>query len=403
MFAPLIKKVRIKYLNKLRVALFLVLTLSVLGIFLSYKTTSEKNLLSQSLTDKEAAVASLNTRVKNLLKENRLIASAAASVELTLINETLEKYQTVKDKSGSYKTTGVVVTTVESQLPTSVDLILAKKYREADTLLSKLDADLETALKAKQAADAAATAATKPKPTTSVSSCTNVPASGYCKLSVKTSNGTFTVYVIAGSISSVKTLTANSESCANNCPTKSLKTYSDENGGYAGMNGTYFCPADYSSCSGKVASFDFPVYNSNLAKWINEDKLFWNDRAMLAFTGSTAVFYPNANSYTTLAGIKAGIVNYPGLVHNGTKIVNNYPLSSSQLTKGTRGGIAVKGSTVYLVIASSATVVDFANVMLELGVTHALNLDGGGSAALYYKGSYKIGPGRSLPNALILK
>jgi len=37
-----------------------------------------------------------------------------------------------------------------------------------------------------------------------------------------------------------------------------------------------------------------------------------------------------------------------------------------------------------------------------LGVKYALNLDGGGSSALYLNGSYIVGPGRSLPNAVIL-
>ena len=169
------------------------------------------------------------------------------------------------------------------------------------------------------------------------------------------------------------------------------------------MNGTYFCPADYASCADKVASYDFPVYNSNLHKWLNEDKMLWSNRAMLAFTGGSAVFYPQANAYTSLGGIKAGIVNFPGLVQNGANIVGNYSLTSAQYTKGNRGGIAVKGSGVYLIIAKSASVPDLANIMIALGVTHALNLDGGGSSALYSNGSYKVGPGRSLPNAVILK
>lgn len=43
---------------------------------------------------------------------------------------------------------------------------------------------------------------------------------------------------------------------------------------------------------------------------------------------------------------------------------------------------------------------DLAHVFKSLGATHALNLDGGGSVALWF-GGYKVGPGRSLPNAVI--
>lgn len=45
---------------------------------------------------------------------------------------------------------------------------------------------------------------------------------------------------------------------------------------------------------------------------------------------------------------------------------------------------------------------DFASIFKALSATNALNLDGGGSATLYYNG-YKFGPGRNLPNAIIFK
>jgi len=39
--------------------------------------------------------------------------------------------------------------------------------------------------------------------------------------------------------------------------------------------------------------------------------------------------------------------------------------------------------------------------MQSLGAENAMNLDGGGSVAMVYNGSYKVGPGRNLPNAII--
>jgi exopolysaccharide biosynthesis protein len=41
-------------------------------------------------------------------------------------------------------------------------------------------------------------------------------------------------------------------------------------------------------------------------------------------------------------------------------------------------------------------------VLQALGVKDALNVDGGGTAAMYIGGSYKVGPGRLLPNAILL-
>ncbi len=377
----------------------LLVALSLLSLYFLTRTSQDSARNSKTLSSKEAQIASLSAQIKSVLKENDILRNEDTRAQLTLANNTLDKYLLVKDKSTSYKASGVDTTAVDAQFPTVVDQLLAKKYNDADALLSKLDIDLETALKAKQAADAAKKTTTS----TSSSTCSSIPSSGYCKTTIKTANGgSFTVYVVAGSVSSVRTDTGNSENCSDNCSTKSLQSYVSSNGGFAGINGTYFCPPDYGSCAGKVNSYDMPVYNSNLSKWINEDKMLWTNRAMMAFTSSGAYFYSQANSYSGLSGIRAGIVNFPGLVQNGQSIVGQYELTSAQNTKGARGGVAVKGSTIYLVVASSASVTDLANIMLALGVTHALNLDGGGSSALYYNG-YKVDPGRSLPNALILK
>ncbi len=67
-----------------------------------------------------------------------------------------------------------------------------------------------------------------------------------------------------------------------------------------------------------------------------------------------------------------------------------------------RGFIASKGSTLYIGIVHNATVGDSAAALAAIGTDQAINLDGGGSSALYYNGKYVIGPGRNLPNAVIL-
>ena len=49
----------------------------------------------------------------------------------------------------------------------------------------------------------------------------------------------------------------------------------------------------------------------------------------------------------------------------------------------------------------SASFADTAEVLKTLGLQNAMNLDGGGSTALWFDG-YKAGPGRSLPTAIVL-
>ncbi len=383
------------------ILIYIAILLSVLILYGEMSNRSVILSLKEIGGELNSEVSDLSKNIDNLTKENEALKKEDAKVQLRAYNEAVEKYEVVKEKSKDYKLQGVNVGSVGKKLDSVVDLIFGRKYSKADKLLTDLSKQLDTLLKKKKAADAAKKAKAAPKKP----ACSSLPSSGFCAFPVKISSGTFTIDAIGINLSNATAVTdtAISSNCTNNCATKSLQSYITSNNGFAGIHGTYFCPPDYISCSGKVNSFDFPVYNSRLKKWINEDKLFWSNRAMMAFTSSGAVFYPQANTYSSLSGLKAGLVNHPGLVHNGKNIVGNYSLTSAQKIRGLRGGVAVKGSMVYLINARNVTVAEFAKIMVALGVTHALNLDGGGSSALYYKGSYKVGPGRSLPNALIFK
>ena len=239
-----------------------------------------------------------------------------------------------------------------------------------------------------------------PKPT-SPPAVSGPPSSGYSRISVATERGSFLIDVVSVDMSAgvrMITDTANDNDCGDNCPVLSLADYVARNGGFAGMNGTYFCPVDYTDCASKKNSFDFPVYNTRLGKWINGGNLFWNNRSIIYSTGGSLQFQRNANSFG--GGLSAGIVNHPGLLDGGGVIADQFGLSDKQASKGTKSGIGIRGSVVYLVIARSVDMLDLAHVFKSLGATHALNLDGGGSVALWY-GGYKVGPGRSLPNAVI--
>ena len=69
-------------------------------------------------------------------------------------------------------------------------------------------------------------------------------------------------------------------------------------------------------------------------------------------------------------------------------------------SKGNRSFVANKGNSIFIGVVHSATVAESAHVMKSLGMENALNLDNGGSTALWH-GGYKLGPGRNLPNAIL--
>lgn len=253
---------------------------------------------------------------------------------------------------------------------------------------------------------------TTPKPVPTVTSTvkpTSIPVSGppgagYSTITVATEKGNFSVSVLSIDLGSARVVTdtGNDSDCGNDCTVMPLGDYVARNGGFTGVNGTYFCPAEYPDCAGKKNSFDFPVYNSRLSKWINGGNLFWDGRAIMYFDGGGAHYLQNANSFG--GGLTAGIVNYPGLVSGGQVQIddNQSGLSDKQKAVGTKVGIGVKGTkNVMVVIGRGVNMQQFAYVFKALGADGALNLDTGGSVALFYNGRYMAGPGRNLPNAVI--
>lgn len=247
----------------------------------------------------------------------------------------------------------------------------------------------------------------KPKATSAPSTSSSSDGYGsYSRQTVSTSRGAFTVDIITTDLnnSAVKivTDTAASSECANNCPTKSLSSYYSSNNGFAAINGTYFCPTDYASCAGQTGSYFWRIFNSNLHYFINANNSYTDNDPILVFTtGNTAHFYRQASSFSAGSSTQAAIAGAE--IVYGNQVSYNYDRldDKQKYTKSNRGALGIKGSTVYGVVGRSATVIDMAYVMQALGVDAALNLDGGGSSALMYNGSYKVGPGRSLPNAII--
>ncbi|MEW9702006.1 stalk domain-containing protein [Paenibacillus sp. SI8] len=78
------------------------------------------------------------------------------------------------------------------------------------------------------------------------------------------------------------------------------------------------------------------------------------------------------------------------------------PLVTSQANVRSFAGVDENGRLVMGTISYS-TIEQMANVLQQAGMTDAINLDGGASSALYYKGNVLRKPGRLLSNALIVQ
>lgn len=239
--------------------------------------------------------------------------------------------------------------------------------------------------------------------------------SGYESLAVDTGAGIISVQLVRINLESdglqVKSLSAADYDCKDNCPVQSLGSYVSEANGFAGINGSYFCPSDYASCAAQDGSYFWMWYDSVADVFINSYQNQFNKGPVIAFdTDNNFHFFRNAKDWPGKAAfeannntfLSAAISNGPGLVYEGQLIVSDGDLDDKQRTvKSNRSGIGFKNGNVYVAVASSATVMDLGRAMYAMGMTHAMNLDGGGSSALFYNGQYLRGPGRNIPNALV--
>jgi hypothetical protein len=230
------------------------------------------------------------------------------------------------------------------------------------------------------------------------------PGAGFSYITVKTEKGNFTASVLSIDLNSSRMITdtANDSDCVNDCPVTNVATFVSKNGGYAGVNGTYLCPDTYPDCSSKKNSFDFPVWNTRLGHWINGGNLGWNSRSIFYTDGSGAHYNQKASNFS--GTLTAGVVNYPGLLDNGNIQIDDSQsgLSDKQRGVNSKTGIGLIDSKhILVVVANNVNMQQFAYVFKALGAKSALNLDNGGSSALYYNGRYLLGPGRNVPNAII--
>lgn len=238
----------------------------------------------------------------------------------------------------------------------------------------------------------------------------------YTETTVTTELGTFTVKLLTSDLSlsglRILTLGANSDTCIDACATLSVGQFASLYSGIVAVNGGYFCPGNTASCEDTRDSYYGPLYHSISGIVINDDQLLTSPYPMLVFdTNNTAHYlrqalqFGSVQQFQTTYGvtIQAGIANWPVLIERGVNVVGSQLLDSGQKnTKTTRVAFGVKGKTVYFLVVAKATVTDLASVVATYGLDYAINLDGGSSTALWQYGEYKAGPGRTVPNAIVI-
>ncbi len=352
----------------------------------------------EDLSKLESIIVEKESSISALSQETQKLNELESNKELKLVKSTLQQVKEIKDKSEKYKAQGVKVESFMESYPVILDKLSLLKFEEASMSASEVNKKLEASYQAKLEADRKALEEAKKRYESVVS------GSGYVRYNVVTEVGVFSADIIVADLNKVKVMTdtaVNSE-CKSNCSLMAVGSYVQRLGGFAGINGSYFCPADYAQCSEKKGSFDFPIYNSRLGRWINKDNMFWDNRALITFNGNGGSMYTFAKGYGG-GSVDAAITMTPGLLKDGSVIVGNYKLDSKEKIRSTRSSIGFGGSKAYMIVARGVTNFELAYVHKAVGSKNAIALDGGGSVGLFYNSSYLAGPGRAPANAVVFK
>lgn len=404
------------FLKKRHISIALIVAV-VLGIFLAVSSY-------HNYTAREALVSLVSEKGK-IQRDLRIAKEASVSARVAYetlknedqykINQDLKKnisdiQSTYKDSIGAYekmqdlKAQKQNVSDLEVRYIELVKLLGDFKYEDAKNKLNDLNGEIKKIndkLAAEAAARAAAAAAASgggggaPAPENNTP-----PGSGYSYQGVKTEIGTYNVSIVAADLGSTRVIvdTASDSTCTNDCPVLSLGDYVGRNGAFAGINGSYFCPASYPSCAGKTNSFDTLLMNKNKV-YFNSDNNVYSNVPVAVFSAGSARFIGASSGWGRDTGVDGVIANQPLLVSGGA-VVFGGGSDPKQGSKGARSFVGNKGSTVYIGVVYNATVAEVAIVLKTMGLDNALNLDSGGSTALW-SGGYKVGPGRNIPNAIL--
>lgn len=349
------------------------------------QTTIEKTDLANQLEQTKSEIEKLKSEDQRV-RNNELLATIK-EIEASFKRATAlyERILDLRDKNAGVEKT-------ETLLADALSLLNRQDYKKAKETLDTLEAEIksvEQALIAKaQVAVPAATASNTP------------PSNGYSRQKVSTSIGEYVVSLVAGDLGSTRVVvdTATNGNCGTDCPVLSLGDYVSRSGGYAGVNGTYFCPATYPSCAEKKNSFDLLVMNKEKT-YINSDNNVYSNNPAVIFGSGYVRFVSAASQWGRDTGVDGVLSNYP-LLLSGGEIRFSGGDDPKQGSKGNRSFVASKGNVIYIGVVHGATVAEAAVALKGLGMENALNLDNGGSTALW-SGGYKVGPGRALPNAIV--
>lgn len=357
-------------------------------------------ILQTSITSSNLHNASLSATLKGVRQELANVRSEDQYVKNKELQTTIQNIEkTYKDSVNEYenllklKTLTKKTDDFDKRFAQALAYLSERNYSSAaaelKTLHSKIEDERQKILSSFQIP-------------ANIAESNSPPGSGFSRQLVRSELGEYMVDIIAADLNSTRVVvdTASDGDCKNDCPVLSLGDYVSRSAGYAGINGSYFCPADYPSCADKKNSFDTLAMNKN-KKYINSDNNVYSTVPAVIFQNGSTRFVGRSLDWGRSTDIDGVLANQPLLMSNGN-IAFTGDGEPKRGSKGSRSFVGGSGNMVYIGVVYNATVAEVAYVLKTLGIQNALNLDSGGSTALWF-GGYKAGPGRNLPNAIVFQ
>lgn len=375
------------------IPLIFVVILLVIGYVLFQQFQSESTTLQSSLSESAKKLAATEKELQNLKNQDQVKRNDSLEKDIKAIETTytqaVKAYEEIQDLKVQKQNT----VALEELLVTSLSQLSERNYTSATASLTTLNTQITKAKTPVITAPQTPALANAPVNNTP-------PSSGYNLQKVQTEIGEYTVGIVSADLNSTRVIvdTASDGDCRDNCPVLPLGTYVARNGAFAGINGSYFCPASYPSCAGKTNTFDTLLMNKNKV-YFNADNNVYSNVPVAVFGSGFARFIGQSSGWGRDTGVDGVIANQP-LLLSGGNIAFGGDGDPKKGSKGARSFVGNKGSTVYIGVVYNATVAEAAYALKGLGLENALNLDSGGSTALW-SGGYKAGPGRDIPNAIL--
>lgn len=379
------------------VSVLIITVLAVFAGFLYNQRILLNHTLAFSLKDSNSLQAQLTKTEKQLTElqhEDQYVKNTQLVAKIKSIQDTYTSLEKTYQKLVDFEEENKKNQGFDTLFAQSLQYLSQTNYASAQATLTDLNTQIDKETE-KLAPKITSSSSSNPPPANNTP-----PGSGFSFQSVNTGSGTFTVDIIAADMSSTRVIvdTASNSDCSNNCPVMSLANFVARNGAYAGINGSFFCPASYPSCAGKTNSFDLLVMNKNKYYFNSDNNVYSNNPAVI-FGNGFVRFVNHASEWGRDTSVDGVLSNYPMLISGGN-IVYSGSDDPKFGSKGPRGFVANKGNTVYIGFVNNADMSDSANVLKAMGMDNAMNLDEGGSTALW-SGGYKLGPGRDLANAIL--